>query len=189
MQVDLDALDRLHAAATKGDWTVEIEEYGKSGNVSIPEINRLIHDTDWADPEDFEQDQANAEAIATLHNYYPALAAELREARREVTELRASNAKLAWAWNTVQDENASRAADGAKVLQAAVVCMNSLAWLDARDRRMKALGAVEALRTLAKEQDEHAAPHRALITSDQLNERAAELEAVAGQGEEANGTR
>lgn len=84
--IDLAPLLALHAAATEGNWTVEIEEYGKSGSVSIPEINRILHDTEWADPDDFEQDQANAQWIAEAHNRFPALAAEL-EALRHTAEI------------------------------------------------------------------------------------------------------
>jgi hypothetical protein len=151
-QVDLDALDRMHA-----------EGEGKP--------------IEWGS------------YVSYIWDDYPALAAELREARREVAELRASNAKLAWAWNTVQDENASRAAEGAKVLQAAVACMNSLAWLDARDRRMKAKGAAEWIRKelkIAYEANRPVVSYQRVWLRDvaaQLEQRAAELEAAAEEGE------
>ena len=116
-------------------------------------------------------------------NILEAKAAELREAREEIAELRASNAKLAWAWNTVQDEDASRAADGAKVLQAAVVCLNSLAWLDARDRRMKRLGAEEELRRIVYELvGSHSWPSSTTITAGELDDRADAIAAERKEG-------
>jgi DNA repair exonuclease SbcCD ATPase subunit len=87
--VDLDELDQLHEAAKPGEWSVEVEEYGASGCVAIPEINRNLHDTEWADPLDFERDQSNADAIAALHNAYPSIAAEIRELRGKVEVLEA----------------------------------------------------------------------------------------------------
>jgi hypothetical protein len=78
---ELDALEAAHKAATPGEWSVEMD--GPSDDESpcdviIPEINRILHSTEWADPEDFEQDVANAEAIALAHNALPALIAAAR---------------------------------------------------------------------------------------------------------------
>ena len=80
---DLAELDRLHAAAVKQTWAVEIEEYGNSGSVTVHGLERLLHDTEWADPEDFEIDQAKAHWIAEISNAYPALAARIRELEGE----------------------------------------------------------------------------------------------------------
>ena len=85
---DLDALEAAHKAATPGEWTVEMDgpdDDDSPCDVVIPEINRILHSTEWADPEDFEQDVANAEAIAAAHNALPALLAEVRELRRLTT--------------------------------------------------------------------------------------------------------
>ena len=86
---DTARLRELLGAATKGPWEVEIEEYGNSGSVTVTGLKRLLHDTEWADPEDFEQDQANAHCIAELHNAAPALLAELDALRARVAELEA----------------------------------------------------------------------------------------------------
>ncbi len=59
--VDLDAIDKAHAAATPGAWV----DYCWSDVVAIT--------------------NGDCRAIATLHNAYPAMAAELR-ALREVAE-------------------------------------------------------------------------------------------------------
>ena len=85
--LDLANLDRLHAAAVKQEWTVEIEEYGNSGSVTITGLERLLHDTEWADPEDFEIDQAKAHWIANISNAYPALRTRIRELEAEVEDL------------------------------------------------------------------------------------------------------
>lgn len=110
-------------------------------------------------------------------------------AAKELSELRASNAKLAWAWDAVQDEDASRAADKAKTISAAVACLNSLAWLDARDRRMKALGAAEWIRAELRQYqqlfglgDYRRSQDGMEDEAERLEQRAAELEA-AGEGE------
>lgn len=87
-KVDLDALEAALGKATPGKWTVEMDGQSDDDSpcdVIIPEINRILHSTEWADPEDFERDVANAEAIALAHNALPALIAELRELRALTT--------------------------------------------------------------------------------------------------------
>jgi hypothetical protein len=87
-KVDLDALEAALARATPGEWTVEMDgpdDDDSPCDVVIPEINRILHSTEWADPEDFEQDVANAEAIVAAHNALPALIAELRQLRARIT--------------------------------------------------------------------------------------------------------
>ena len=64
---------RLEQAATPGEWSTEIEEYGNSGSIVIPEIERSLHDTEWADPEDFQRDQDNANFIAASRTAVPSL--------------------------------------------------------------------------------------------------------------------
>lgn len=87
-KIDLDALEAALAKSTPGEWTVEMEgptDEDSPCDVIILEINRILHSTEWADPEDFERDVANAEAIALAHNALPALIAELRELRARTT--------------------------------------------------------------------------------------------------------
>jgi protein required for attachment to host cells len=198
-QTDLDALDRLHAAATKGEWWAadnscycEIRsEQGQIGDMCsschIPDI----------DGDNRELSTANAKCAAALKNAYPALAAELREARKrvreleaeievrdnsanlvfdtlkaalpnrgfhsemkaaeaaakEIAELRAKNAaKESWVRAWVQYANSGKSDARMKDRFAEDIErrflggeFDSLVWLDARDRRMKALGAAEAL--------------------------------------------
>lgn len=70
----------LIAAATPGPWTVTKEtELGCCGEdigieIIIPEINRVLHCSEWADSEDWDRDLANAEFIAYLATHAPALA-------------------------------------------------------------------------------------------------------------------
>jgi len=83
-KIELDALEAALAKATPGEWTLEMDGPTNDDSpcdVIIPEINRILHSTEWADPEDFEQDVANAESIVAAHNALPVLIAELRELR------------------------------------------------------------------------------------------------------------
>ncbi len=77
---DLDALDAAHAAATPGEWEVEIP-FPK-----FPDDQAML----WVHPHTLRlkfiarldrNATANATAIAKMHNAYPAMAAELRERR------------------------------------------------------------------------------------------------------------
>jgi hypothetical protein len=83
--VDLDALDAAHAAATPGEWV----DYCWSdvvaitnGAVKVDTREAQIHVCEVRRGPDGD---ADCRAIATLHNAYPAMAAELR-ALREVAE-------------------------------------------------------------------------------------------------------
>jgi hypothetical protein len=85
---ELNALESALAKATPGEWTVEMDgpdDDDSPCDVVIPEINRILHSTECADPEDFDQDVANAEAIVAAHNALPALLAEVRDLRRLTT--------------------------------------------------------------------------------------------------------
>jgi hypothetical protein len=87
-RVDLDALREALAKATPGEWSIEmdgLECEDAPCDVIIPEINRVLHSTEWADPEDFEQDAANAHAIVAAHNALPALLDELEALRARTT--------------------------------------------------------------------------------------------------------
>lgn len=69
---DLDALDALHEAAEPGPWRMEAD----TGCVMIGGHQIAgVHDHDW-------RSRPNAALIVALHNAYPALAAELRRARK-----------------------------------------------------------------------------------------------------------
>ena len=79
-EVDLDALDKAHAATTPGEWEVEIP-YPK-----FPDDQAMLlvhpHTLRLKFIARFERNAtANAAAIAALHNAYPAMSAELRERR------------------------------------------------------------------------------------------------------------
>ena len=79
---DLDELDRLRAAATQGEWRAPAKV-----NIAVHAddcaiyVNRPVGDEA---PETRARWDADARWIATAHNAYPAMAAELRELRRIV---------------------------------------------------------------------------------------------------------
>jgi hypothetical protein len=86
-KIDIAALRDTLAKATPGEWTVEMDgpiDDDLPCDVIIPEINRILHSTEWADPQDFGQDVANAHAIVGTYNAVPALLDEL-EALRALT--------------------------------------------------------------------------------------------------------
>jgi hypothetical protein len=63
-------------------WSVQIEEYDPNcGTITIPEIHRELHDSDWAKEEEWERDLANAEFIVCACNSHKALLAALKECR------------------------------------------------------------------------------------------------------------
>ncbi len=67
------------ASPTPLPWSLEVEEYEcRSGTITISEINRLLHDNEWADPEDWDRDLANAELIVRAVNSHQALVDALR---------------------------------------------------------------------------------------------------------------
>lgn len=78
---------RLEQAATPGEWTVEVEEYGNSGSITIPAIERLLHHTEWADPEDFQRDTDNAEFIASARTAVPALLEDVERLEAKYAQL------------------------------------------------------------------------------------------------------
>ncbi len=60
-------------------WSLEVEEYeASSGTITINEIHRILHDPEWADPEDWDRDLANAELIVRAVNAHQALVDALR---------------------------------------------------------------------------------------------------------------
>lgn len=59
---------------TPGPWSVEIDEWKEgSGSISIPEIERTLHDSEWADRKDWERDLANAHLISAAPEMLQAL--------------------------------------------------------------------------------------------------------------------
>jgi hypothetical protein len=164
-KTDLDALDRLHAAATKGEW--KLDQYGNvlDVNVDAGKIRVSGFSTPLTGGPMMAQAKANTEALAALKNAYPAIAAELREARKRVRELEA--------------EIEARDNSAVKMLKAVAAEVEAS---DARDRRMKALGAVETLQAIAAPYGGDATGCNPQILLDALIKRAAELEA-AGEGE------
>ena len=116
---ELARLEELHAAATR--------EHGDG-------TKHLTH-----------SHTVTREFAHAMYHAFQALRERLRLAEEENERLNADSAKLAWAWNEVQSETASEAADKARLLSAAHACMNSLAWLADRDAKTKALGAAEWL--------------------------------------------
>jgi hypothetical protein len=157
-KTDLDALDRAHAMYSTKRCELTWDE-------------RYLADN-WP---------------ADIHNAYPAIAAELREARQEIAELRAElNERTMIAARAQESLRLAMAgvADRGAVWAAYGNADSARSWLDARDRRMKALGAAAEVRRLAEEDCDTVfpgdLPH---ITQNLLLERAAELEAAAGEGE------
>jgi hypothetical protein len=82
---DLTAIEERLAKATLGPWTLEIE--GDADDpllISIREIQRSLHDYDWAEAEDWERDLANAEFIAHAREDMPMLLREVRALRARI---------------------------------------------------------------------------------------------------------
>lgn len=89
--VDLDALDALHAKATPGPWVAEwndhddheagidiIQRRGLKGGCRVALVEWDLHE---------ECIRFDAELIAALHNAYPAMAAEIRALRLDLTAI------------------------------------------------------------------------------------------------------
>lgn len=80
---------------TPTPWTLEAEsEKASDGSIEgyqilIPEINRLFFDTEWADPEDWEQSLTNAAHIVQCVNMHEELVAALKLATNELNAIRA----------------------------------------------------------------------------------------------------
>ena len=67
-------LREILAKATPAPWTCEIEEYEEAwGTVTIPEIGRILHDPEWADPEDWQRDVDNALMLVAARNSLPGI--------------------------------------------------------------------------------------------------------------------
>lgn len=74
--VDLDALDAAHADSTPGEWSASIPfpKFDDAGGHVFSDFNEISSVCS-------AYRAVNAHSIATLHNAYPAMAAELRERR------------------------------------------------------------------------------------------------------------
>ena len=108
---DLDALDKLHAAATPGEW--RWTEY-KERCCCDDALHMQDDDCpDWHEPQQYllsvatclsiPMDRRNRSWIVALHNAYPALAAELRELRGEAQLNRGLIARLQIQRNIVNE--------------------------------------------------------------------------------------
>jgi hypothetical protein len=67
---------------TPGPWKLEVEYSGpdetEGSMIWIPEINRQLFDTEWAEPDEWDLSLANAEYIVRACNSHDALLAALR---------------------------------------------------------------------------------------------------------------
>ena len=88
--VDLDALDRLRAAATPGTWHRYQTGIGEFVCATAPGKGNAV----YADTPGGTFPSADLHLIVALVNAYPAMAAELRELRAKVAELTAMNMGL-----------------------------------------------------------------------------------------------
>lgn len=103
MPVDLDELDAIHARTTPGVWATTEDPIGGKGHhtmVCLPRASGLYNTwiaechSNWRDAIRGEhriswlEATRNATLITALHNAYPAMSAELREARAEIGRLR-----------------------------------------------------------------------------------------------------
>jgi len=90
---------------TPGPWSVQVEEDDGFQNISIEEIHRCLHDTEWAEPEDFERDLANARRIVACVNACEGM----DDPEIEMKQLQAENARLRdllkWALTYVETEH------------------------------------------------------------------------------------
>ena len=72
---------------SKLPWSIEVEIYDEdedgtpiAGMITIPEIERVLHDPDWADSEDWDRDMANGDLIVQSVNSFDALVSALKVA-------------------------------------------------------------------------------------------------------------
>ena len=90
---------------TATPWTVEIEsemdgDIELGYQITIPEINRMFFDTEWADPDEWETSKANTEFIVQACNNYIRLVEALNEIyiawhnRDETTSLAVWNERM-----------------------------------------------------------------------------------------------
>lgn len=79
---DVARLRALAEQATPGPWTVDEETEVGDGLrlLTIPEIERNLHDDEWAEEKDWERDRANAAFIAAAREAIPALCTALEAA-------------------------------------------------------------------------------------------------------------
>lgn len=112
---------------TPEPWSVSAEEYdAESGVISIPEIGRLLHETnaDWSPAEDWGIDKANAERIVACVNACAGIAnpeaisemlCEVKVLLMDLEFIRA-NGMSQMAWNAAT-ANALNIADTIKLME------------------------------------------------------------------------
>lgn len=83
---DIDELDRLHAAATQGEWVV-CDRVG-FWSVRTAEGETAFDDGGACDEYAHQCAPPTRDAIVALHNAWPAISARLRAAEAEVARLR-----------------------------------------------------------------------------------------------------
>jgi hypothetical protein len=76
-----------HTKATPPPWSVKVEYDGDLGlSITIPEIDRMLNDSDWADHGDWERDLAHARLIVQAVNSYSDLLAACKAALEKVRD-------------------------------------------------------------------------------------------------------
>lgn len=101
-------LDRLHAAATPGEWRPEVPAWNKHRRncktaISSP-TGTVLNTVTPKVPRDGvigyrpPGECKIAQYIAALHNAYPALRQRLTDAESRLAEAEADRARLEWAW-------------------------------------------------------------------------------------------
>ena len=94
----LETLDALERQAKAGPWSLEVELDGaddeKYGTICIAQINRNLHDSEWAARDDWDADLANGEFIVALRNAYPLLRERLSAALLDNQRVRKEREEL-----------------------------------------------------------------------------------------------
>lgn len=101
-------LDAAVAKMTPGPWSVEIDEYDTDEhNISIPEIRRTLHDSEWADVKELPRDTANAHGIVALVNAYPRLREAIEQLQQDLSKVplprKSPDNVEAWAQKLAED--------------------------------------------------------------------------------------
>lgn len=146
---ELAEVKRLRESATAARLVVQRFYSGRTSVAQMRDCNQticigLVDGEEDAEPWPQVNGLANAMALVGYWNAFPGLMKRLEAAeraasgvadlRQRLAKVEADRAKLAWAWNEVQSETASKAADKAKLINASIVCLDSLVWL-AQQRR------------------------------------------------------
>ena len=84
---NLDELERLYAAATKGRWIHDPDWRHDGASQILQETNTNLAVAFLATGMDKDEHEATADLIVALHNFFPALAAELRALREFAADM------------------------------------------------------------------------------------------------------